>query len=119
MCVLSRIYSADQSHARGRAGGLQNFKAESMSLQQSLKRSKYALILPMAIISAAVTPTSTASQQQKTAPANWTVVAGENIAISFGTDSSLTVTPCWDNVTGWGSPLGLAFIKAAAGTASK
>lgn len=50
---------------------------------------------------------------------NWQVVPGENVAISFGTDSSLTVTPGWDNVTGWGSPIGLAFIKAAAGTGSK
>jgi hypothetical protein len=57
--------------------------------------------------------------QQTYLDANWTVVAGENIAISFGTDSSLTVTPGWDNVTGWGSPIGLSFIKAAAGTASK
>ncbi len=23
--------------------------------------------------------------------------------ISFGTDSSLTITPGWDNVTGWGT----------------
>jgi subtilase family serine protease len=51
--------------------------------------------------------------------ANWTVIPGENLAISFGTDSSLTVTPGWDDVTGWGSPIGLNFIKAAAGTASK
>ena len=57
--------------------------------------------------------------QQTYLDANWTVVPGENVAISFGTDSSLTVTPGWDNVTGWGSPIGLAFIKAAAGTASK
>lgn len=34
--------------------------------------------------------------------------------LSFGTDSSLTVTPGWDNVTGWGTPAGLTFIKAAA-----
>ena len=32
--------------------------------------------------------------------------------LSFGTDSSLTVTPGWDNVTGLGVPNGLAFINA-------
>ena len=32
--------------------------------------------------------------------------------VSFGTDSSLTVTPGWDNVTGLGVPNGLAFINA-------
>jgi subtilase family serine protease len=39
-----------------------------------------------------------------------------DVAISFGTDSSLTVTPGWDNVTGWGEPNGLAFIEGVAGT---
>jgi len=34
------------------------------------------------------------------------------LAISFGTDSSLTVTPGWDNVTGYGEPNGLPFIQA-------
>lgn len=34
--------------------------------------------------------------------------------LSFGTDSSLTVTPGWDNVTGWGTPNGLKFIQEAA-----
>ncbi|MBV8673805.1 MAG: hypothetical protein JOZ33_10255, partial [Acidobacteriaceae bacterium] len=33
-------------------------------------------------------------------------------AISFGLDSSLTVTPGWDNVTGYGTPYGLAFLNA-------
>lgn len=33
---------------------------------------------------------------------------------TFGTDRSLTVTPGWDNVTGFGTPRGLAFITAAA-----
>jgi subtilase family serine protease len=33
--------------------------------------------------------------------------------ISFGTDSSLTVTTGWDNVTGWGVPWGMAFINGA------
>lgn len=34
--------------------------------------------------------------------------------LSFGTDSSLTVTAGWDNVTGWGVPNGWTFIAAAA-----
>ncbi len=33
--------------------------------------------------------------------------------LSFGTDSSLTTATGWDNVTGYGSPNGLAFIEAA------
>lgn len=33
--------------------------------------------------------------------------------ITFGTDSSLTVTKGWDNVTGYGVPNGLAFITGA------
>ncbi|MBV8114419.1 MAG: S53 family peptidase, partial [Silvibacterium sp.] len=33
-------------------------------------------------------------------------------AISFGLDSSLTVTKGWDNVTGYGTPYGLAFLNA-------
>lgn len=36
------------------------------------------------------------------------------VVLSFGTDSSLTVTQGWDNVTGWGVPNGWAFITAAA-----
>jgi len=31
---------------------------------------------------------------------------------TFGTDSSLTVTPGWDNVTGVGTPNGAAFVNA-------
>ena len=34
--------------------------------------------------------------------------------VTFGTDSSLTTAPGWDNVTGFGSPNGLQFITAAA-----
>jgi subtilase family serine protease len=34
--------------------------------------------------------------------------------LTFGTDSSLTVTAGWDNVTGWGVPWGTTFINAAA-----
>lgn len=36
----------------------------------------------------------------------------------FGTDSSLTTGPGWDNVTGLGSPNGLPFIKAVVKAAS-
>jgi hypothetical protein len=41
-------------------------------------------------------------------------VAGEYMTLTFGTTSSLTVTKGWDNVTGYGSPVGLPFITAAA-----
>ena len=34
--------------------------------------------------------------------------------ITFGTDSSLTVTPGWDNVTGVGTPNGANFVNALA-----
>jgi len=34
--------------------------------------------------------------------------------LSFGTDTSLMVTQGWDNVTGFGTPNGMAFIDAAA-----
>lgn len=44
----------------------------------------------------------------------WNVGEGEFVDISFGTDTSLTVTKGWDNVTGWGVPVGLTFINAAA-----
>ncbi len=36
-------------------------------------------------------------------------------AFSFGTDSSLTVTKGWDNVTGFGEPNGLPFIQGVTG----
>jgi len=45
---------------------------------------------------------------------------GDNTGIwlvqTFGTDSSLTVAPGWDNVTGWGSPNGYTFISDVAAT---
>ena len=44
----------------------------------------------------------------------WNLGGGEYVDLSFGTDSSLTVTPGWDNVTGLGVPNGLTFIKDAA-----
>ena len=34
-------------------------------------------------------------------------------AFALGADTSLTVTPGWDNATGYGTPAGLAFIDAA------
>jgi subtilase family serine protease len=47
-------------------------------------------------------------------PNSWGL-AGYNVAVSFGTDSSLTVTNGWDNVTGWGEPNGLPFIEGVTG----
>ena len=44
----------------------------------------------------------------------WQLNSVVAVAISFGTDSALTVTPGWDNVTGWGEPNGLPFFKAVA-----
>ena len=40
-------------------------------------------------------------------------VEGADFIVAFGTDSSLTVTHGWDNVTGFGVPNGLPFIQAA------
>lgn len=37
---------------------------------------------------------------------------GEWGAVAFGADTSLTVEPGWDNVTGYGQPNGLPFIQA-------
>jgi subtilase family serine protease len=48
--------------------------------------------------------------------ANWPLDDEDNAIITFGTDSSLTVTQGWDDVTGYGAPNGLNFIKAAAGS---
>ena len=39
--------------------------------------------------------------------------SGSWYALTFGTDSSLVVSPGWDNVTGFGTPNGLDFINAA------
>ncbi len=41
-------------------------------------------------------------------------VSGEYLNLTFGTDSSLTVAPGWDDVTGYGTPNGLNFVTAAA-----
>jgi subtilase family serine protease len=35
--------------------------------------------------------------------------------VTFGTDSSLTTGPGWDNVTGLGTPNGMSFVSAIAG----
>jgi subtilase family serine protease len=42
--------------------------------------------------------------------------SGVWVVQTFGTDSSLTVAPGWDNVTGWGSPNGYTFISDVAAT---
>jgi subtilase family serine protease len=49
------------------------------------------------------------------ASAIWNFDSEGAIAISFGTDSSLTVTKGWDNVTGYGEPNGLPFIQGVTG----
>lgn len=45
----------------------------------------------------------------------WPAEASVDVAVSFGTDSSLTVTTGWDNVTGVGEPNGLHFIQGVTG----
>jgi subtilase family serine protease len=42
----------------------------------------------------------------------WDVGGDADLALSFGLDSSLTVTKGWDNVTGWGTPNVNTFLKA-------
>lgn len=42
----------------------------------------------------------------------WNSGSGFYVDMSFGTDTSLTTTPGWDNVTGLGVPNGLTFINA-------
>ncbi len=41
------------------------------------------------------------------------------VSLGFGLDSSFTVTPGWDNATGFGTPDGLNFINAAAAFGTK
>ncbi|HEY0784348.1 MAG TPA: S53 family peptidase, partial [Acidobacteriaceae bacterium] len=41
---------------------------------------------------------------------------GDYDALAFGTDSSLTITQGWDNVTGYGQPNGYTFITDVAAT---
>jgi subtilase family serine protease len=45
----------------------------------------------------------------------WPLDSQDALALSFGTDSSLTVTPGWDYVTGFGEPNGLPFIQGVTG----
>ena len=45
----------------------------------------------------------------------WNPVQGEGLVLSFGTDSSLTVKPGYDNVTGYGEPNGLPFLQGVSG----
>ncbi len=40
--------------------------------------------------------------------------SGRWYTLTFGTDSSLTTAPGWDNVTGLGTPNGIAFVNAIA-----
>jgi subtilase family serine protease len=42
----------------------------------------------------------------------WNAGGGLDFALSFGLDTSLTVTKGWDNVTGYGTPNGLPFLDA-------
>jgi subtilase family serine protease len=53
--------------------------------------------------------------QAKFASAVWPLDSEDASVISFGTDTSLTVTPGWDNVTGFGEPNGLPFIQGVTG----
>jgi subtilase family serine protease len=55
--------------------------------------------------------------QSKFASAVWPFDSEDATVLSFGTDTSLTVTPGWDNVTGFGEPNGLPFIQGVAGKA--
>ena len=45
----------------------------------------------------------------------WPFDSEDAAVLSFGTDSSLTVTKGWDNVTGFGEPNGLPFIQGVTG----
>jgi len=45
--------------------------------------------------------------------------SGVWVVQTFGTDSSLTIAPGWDNVTGWGSPNGYTFISDVAATVAQ
>ena len=70
---------------------------------------------PANVTATLTTPTATQSftANQLAAPLNgtstftsalWNAAPGEYIVLTFGMDSSLTVTPGWDNVTGYGTP---------------
>jgi subtilase family serine protease len=47
--------------------------------------------------------------------AMWDLGEGEFVDFGFGLDASLSVTKGWDNVTGYGTPYGMAFIKGVVG----
>jgi hypothetical protein len=53
-------------------------------------------------------------KSQKFYSAFWDFGLGGFFDLTFGTDSSLTTGIGWDNVTGMGTPNGLAFIRAVA-----
>jgi subtilase family serine protease len=53
--------------------------------------------------------------QKQFTSALWNEDSEDALALSFGTDSSLTVTTGWDNVTGYGEPNGLPFIQGVSG----
>jgi subtilase family serine protease len=55
------------------------------------------------------------SEEGRFISAIWPEDSQDAAILSFGTDTSLTVQPGWDNVTGFGEPNGVAFLKAAAG----
>ena len=55
--------------------------------------------------------------QSKFPSAVWPSDSEDATVLSFGTDTSLTVTPGWDNVTGFGEPNGLPFIQGVTGKA--
>jgi len=59
--------------------------------------------------------TSLGQTQSEFPSALWGQNYNNLFAISFGIDTSLTVTPGWDNVTGFGEPNGLPFIQAVTG----
>ena len=54
-------------------------------------------------------------KQKEFTSAIWNLDSDFSVALSFGTDSSLTVTKGWDNVTGFGEPNGLPFIQGVTG----
>jgi subtilase family serine protease len=53
--------------------------------------------------------------QTQFASALWPQNYNDLYSIAFGVDTSLTVTPGWDNVTGYGEPNGLPFIQGVSG----
>ena len=58
-------------------------------------------------------------KQTKFPAAIWPFDSKDSAVLTFGTDSSLTVTKGWDNVTGYGEPNGLPFILGTVYNAHK